>query len=164
MTVESIEERVKRVVKKQLDPEKDPIELSDSFKDELKADSLDAVELIMAFEEEFSGEMRGMEIPESDAENLITVQAVVDYIKERAENRPSVKDLAKKFEQKPEPSTPPPVEKAEDRPSVKDLAKKFEEKSKPKTDAEETSGFSSAKKFTKEFEEFTENFEKKSKS
>ena len=131
---ESIEERVIRVVKKQLDPDKDPIELGDAFKEDLRADSLDAVELIMAFEEEFSGEMRGMEIPEADAEKLETVQAVVDYIKDKSENRPSVKDLAKKFEQEPKSETKEtkgssPVEMPENRPSVKDLAKKFEEKS-----------------------------------
>ena len=128
---ESIEERVIRVVKKQLDPDKDPIELGDAFKEDLRADSLDAVELIMAFEEEFSGEMRGMEIPEADAEKLETVQAVVDYIKDKSENRPSVKDLAKKFEQEPKSETKgsSSVEMPENRPSVKDLAKKFEEKS-----------------------------------
>jgi len=54
-----------------------------SFLDDLGADSLDTVELIMAFEEEFKDEIKG-EIPESDAEKLQTVGQVIDYIKAKA--------------------------------------------------------------------------------
>lgn len=54
-----------------------------SFLDDLGADSLDTVELIMAFEEEFKDEIKG-EIPEADAEKLQTVGQVVDYIKSKS--------------------------------------------------------------------------------
>jgi len=54
-----------------------------SFLDDLGADSLDTVELIMAFEEEFKDQING-EIPESDAEKLQTVGSVVEYIKSKS--------------------------------------------------------------------------------
>jgi acyl carrier protein len=54
-----------------------------SFLDDLGADSLDTVELIMAFEEEFKDEIKG-EIPEADAEKLRTVGQVIDYIKAKS--------------------------------------------------------------------------------
>ncbi len=99
MTTGTTEERVKRIVAKQLEVDQDKIRLEDAFREDLRADSLDAVELIMAFEEEFKSEMRGMEIPEAEAEALTTVKAVVEYIKEKSK-KPSVKDLVKRFEEK----------------------------------------------------------------
>ena len=80
---ESIEQRVKKIIVNQLNVNEEQITPEASFLDDLGADSLDTVELIMAFEEEFKDEIKG-EIPESDAEKLTTVGKVIDYIKSRA--------------------------------------------------------------------------------
>ncbi|MBI5755431.1 MAG: acyl carrier protein [Nitrospirae bacterium] len=74
----SVEERVKKIVGGQLGVDEEELTPDASFVDDLGADSLDTVELVMAFEEEF-----GIEIPDEDAEKIITVQNSVDYIKER---------------------------------------------------------------------------------
>ena len=74
----SVEERVKKIVAEQLGVADDEVTHEASFVDDLGADSLDTVELVMAFEEEF-----GIEIPDDDAEKIITVQNSIDYIKER---------------------------------------------------------------------------------
>ena len=79
----SVEDRVKKIVSDQLGKSLDEIQADSSFVDDLGADSLDTVELIMAFEEEFKDEIQG-EIPESDAEKLQTVGNVTSYIKEKA--------------------------------------------------------------------------------
>ena len=68
-------EKVKAVIVEQLGVDEDQVTLEASFADDLGADSLDTVELIMAFEEEF-----GIEIPDTEAEKIKTVQDVVDYI------------------------------------------------------------------------------------
>lgn len=73
-------EKVKGIVKEQLDVDEDKITPSANFIDDLGADSLDTVELVMALEEEFE-----VEIPDEDAENIKTVQDVVNYIKKNAE-------------------------------------------------------------------------------
>lgn len=83
MADKSIEDRVNEIIVNQLNVNEDQIKPEASFIDDLGADSLDTVELIMAFEEEFSDEIEG-EIPESDAEKLQTVGAVVSYIKDKA--------------------------------------------------------------------------------
>jgi acyl carrier protein len=70
-------ERVKKIVVEQLGVEPDEVQMSSTFVDDLGADSLDIVELIMAFEEEFS-----IEIPDEKAEKIKTVEDVVNYIKE----------------------------------------------------------------------------------
>ena len=70
-----ISERVKKIVVEHLGVESDKVVDSASFVDDLGADSLDTVELIMQLEEEF-----GIEIPDEDAEKITTVQAAVDYI------------------------------------------------------------------------------------
>ena len=75
-----IEQKVKEIIVKQLGVNEEQITPEASFIDDLGADSLDSVELIMALEEEFKDQMGGAEIPESDAEKLTTVGAVVDYI------------------------------------------------------------------------------------
>ncbi len=76
MRVSTIEERVKKVVIEQLDiPEADAT-MEASFVDDLGADSLDTVELVMALEEEFD-----TEIPDEDAEKIRTIQQAVDYVK-----------------------------------------------------------------------------------
>ena len=74
----SVEEKVKKIVGEQLGVDDEEITPDASFVEDLGADSLDTVELVMAFEEEFS-----IEIPDEDAEKIITVQNAVDYIKER---------------------------------------------------------------------------------
>ncbi|MCU0123200.1 acyl carrier protein [Pseudomonas vlassakiae] len=71
----TIEERVKQIVAEQLSVKVDAVTLSSSFSEDLGADSLDTVELVMALEEEFE-----MEIPDEDAEKLSTVQDAIDYI------------------------------------------------------------------------------------
>ena len=71
-------DQVKKIVKEQLGVEDDEIQMSSTFVDDLGADSLDIVELIMAFEEEF-----GAAIPEEDAEKLTTVGKVVEYLKSK---------------------------------------------------------------------------------
>jgi len=74
-TMSSIEERVKKIVAEQLGVKEDEVQTSASFVDDLGADSLDTVELVMALEEEFE-----TEIPDEEAEQITTVQLAVDYI------------------------------------------------------------------------------------
>jgi acyl carrier protein len=70
-----VEEKVKKIICEQLDvPEEDVVSTA-SFVDDLGADSLDQVELIMAMEEEFD-----ISIPDEDAEKIITVQDAIDYV------------------------------------------------------------------------------------
>lgn len=71
----SIEERVKKIVVEQLGVNEDQVVNSASFVDDLGADSLDTVELVMALEEEFE-----TEIPDDQAENITTVQQAIDYV------------------------------------------------------------------------------------
>ncbi len=71
----SIEERVKKIVVEQLGVNEDQVVNSASFVDDLGADSLDTVELVMALEEEFE-----TEIPDEEAENITTVQLAIDYV------------------------------------------------------------------------------------
>ncbi|MBE7051394.1 MAG: acyl carrier protein [Ruminococcaceae bacterium] len=74
-------EKVKDIIANQLGVDADSITMNSSFIEELGADSLDVVELIMALETEFD-----LEIPEDEAENVSTVGDVVEYIKANAEN------------------------------------------------------------------------------
>lgn len=78
-----IEQRVKEIIVNQLNVKESEITPEASFIDDLGADSLDTVQLIMTFEEEFKDEING-EIPESEAEKLTTVGKVIDYIKSRS--------------------------------------------------------------------------------
>jgi len=71
----TIEERVKKIVVEQLGVKEDEVSSESSFVDDLGADSLDTVELVMALEEEFE-----TEIPDEDAEKITTVQQATDYI------------------------------------------------------------------------------------
>ena len=79
-----IEQRVKEIIVNQLNVKESEITPEASFIDDLGADSLDTVQLIMTFEEEFKDEING-EIPESEAEKLTTVGKVIDYIKEHSQ-------------------------------------------------------------------------------
>ncbi|MBA7700719.1 Acyl carrier protein [subsurface metagenome] len=75
-------ERLKKIVVEQLGVEEEEVVTSASFVDDLGADSLDLVELIMTLEEEFSNPSQKVEIPDEDAEKLVTVQDAIDYIKD----------------------------------------------------------------------------------
>ena len=77
MSSEDIFEKVKEIIIEQLGVSETSITIEASFIDDLGADSLDIVELVMALEEEFD-----LEIPDSDAEKVVTVGDVVEYIKE----------------------------------------------------------------------------------
>jgi acyl carrier protein len=76
-------DRVKKIVVEQLGVEDSEVTPEASFADDLNADSLDLVELVMALEEEFSDKERILEIPDEDAEKIKTLQDAIDYIKER---------------------------------------------------------------------------------
>lgn len=78
----TIEERLKKIVVDQLGVEAGEVVPSASFIDDLGADSLDLVELIMSLEEEFSNPSHKVEIPDEDAEKIITVQDAIDYLKD----------------------------------------------------------------------------------
>lgn len=77
----SIEERVIDLIVEQLGVSQDQVTTEASFVDDLGADSLDTVELVMAFEEEF-----GIDIPDEDAEKMSTVSDAVKYLSENAGN------------------------------------------------------------------------------
>ena len=77
----SVEEKVRQIVMDQLDIEASEVTSKASFVDDLGADSLDRVELVMALEESFS-----LEIPDGDAEKIVTVQDAVDYIQRHAKS------------------------------------------------------------------------------
>jgi acyl carrier protein len=71
----TIEERVKKIIVEQLGVSEDEVKSAASFVDDLGADSLDTVELVMALEEEFD-----TEIPDEEAEKITTVQSAIDYV------------------------------------------------------------------------------------
>jgi acyl carrier protein len=76
----AVEEKVKDIIAEQLGVKKEEIKAESSFVDDLGADSLDTVEVVMALEEEF-----GIEIPDEDAEKITTVGEVVKYIDEKVQ-------------------------------------------------------------------------------
>lgn len=76
-------ERVRKIIAEQLGVEEGEIKLETSFVEDLNADSLDLVELIMSMEEEFSAEGKSVEVSDEDAEKIATVQDAVDFIKEQ---------------------------------------------------------------------------------
>lgn len=71
----SLEQRVKKIIIEQLGVDENEISMDASFIDDLGADSLDTVELVMAFEEEF-----GIEIPDEEAEKISNVKDAIDYL------------------------------------------------------------------------------------
>ena len=77
----SVEEKVKHIIVEQLGIDEDEVKAEASFVDDLGADSLDVVELVMALEEEF-----GMEISDEDAEKLSTVKSAIEYIQSHAKS------------------------------------------------------------------------------
>ena len=78
----NVEERVSDVIAKQLGVKKEKIKLESSFADDLGADSLDTVEVVMTLEEEFN-----IEIPDEDAEKIATVAEAVKYIEQKQRNK-----------------------------------------------------------------------------
>lgn len=76
----SVEDRVQKIIAEQLSVSDDQVTGNASFVDDLGADSLDTVELVMALEEEFE-----IDIPDEEAEKIVKVQDAVDYIKSHAE-------------------------------------------------------------------------------
>jgi acyl carrier protein len=90
LSVATVFERVKKIIVNQLGVDDDQVTPEASFVDDLNADSLDLVELIMAMEEEFSQGDQSFEISDEDAEKIVTVQDAVNYIMERgiAEDEP----------------------------------------------------------------------------
>ena len=80
MSTEEVFERVKKIIVEQLGATEASVTMEASFIDDLGADSLDIVELVMALEAEFD-----LEIPDADAEKVVTVGDVVDYIKDNVQ-------------------------------------------------------------------------------
>ena len=78
----NIEERVKKIIIEQLGVKEEDVKSAASFVDDLGADSLDTVELVMALEEEFD-----TEIPDEEAEKITTVQAAIDYVSKNQKSR-----------------------------------------------------------------------------
>ena len=76
------DEKVKQIVVEQLGVEESEVTLSASFVDDLGADSLDQVELVMAFEEAF-----GIEVPDEDAEKMTTVKDAIEYIDKHSKGK-----------------------------------------------------------------------------
>ncbi len=77
----AVTEKVKEIIAEQLGVKKEEVTDEAKFIDDLGADSLDTVELVMALEEEF-----GVEIPDEDAEKMVTVGEAIKYIEEKASN------------------------------------------------------------------------------
>jgi len=80
--VATIFDRVKKIIVEQLGVDGEEVLPTANFVDDLGADSLDLVELIMSMEEEFSDSSQKVEIPDEDAEKIVTVQDAVDYIRD----------------------------------------------------------------------------------
>ncbi len=78
----TVVEQLKKIIVEQLGVEEEEVVPSASFVDDLGADSLDLVELMMSLEEEFSNPGLKVEIPDEDAEKILTVQDAVDYLKD----------------------------------------------------------------------------------
>ena len=79
MSDQTIEQRVKTIIVDQLNVNEEQVTAEASFLDDLGADSLDTVELVIAFEEEF-----GIEIPDDEAENITTIKSAVDWIEKNS--------------------------------------------------------------------------------
>jgi len=80
--METIFERLKKIVVEQLGVDDAEVVPAANFVDDLGADSLDLVELIMSLEEEFSNPSQKVEIPDEDAVKIVTVQDAIDYLKD----------------------------------------------------------------------------------
>jgi acyl carrier protein len=83
LSVATVFERVRGLIVEQLGVEEDQVSMNASFVDDLNADSLDLVELIMSIEEEFASDSSELEISDEDAEKIQTVQDAIDYLKDQ---------------------------------------------------------------------------------
>ena len=79
----TVHERVRKIVVDQLGVDEAQVVPAANFIEDLNADSLDLVELIMSLEEEFSKEGKALEISDEDAEKIVTVQDAIDFLKDR---------------------------------------------------------------------------------
>ena len=82
MSENGLEIRVRKIIADRLQVDAESVTAAASFVEDLGADSLDLVELVMAFEEEFS-----VEIPDQDAENMKTVGSAIDYLKKKVDSK-----------------------------------------------------------------------------
>jgi acyl carrier protein len=82
MSENGLETRVRKIIADRLQVDAESVTPAASFVEDLGADSLDLVELVMAFEEEFS-----VEIPDQDAENMKTVGSAIDYLKKKVDSQ-----------------------------------------------------------------------------
>ena len=80
---QDVSSKVKKIVSDHLGVDEGKVTDESSFIDDLGADSLDTVELVMAFEEEFSSDESQLEISDEEAESIMTVQAAVDFLKSK---------------------------------------------------------------------------------
>jgi acyl carrier protein len=80
--VATVFDRVKKIIVEQLGVDEAEVVPTANFIDDLGADSLDLVELMMSLEEEFSDSAKKVEIPDEDAEKILTVQDIIDYLKD----------------------------------------------------------------------------------
>ena len=97
----TISERLKKIVIEQLGVDENEVVPSAKFINDLGADSLDLVELIMSIEEEFSTESQKVKIPDEDAEKIVTVQDAIDYLKDLGISDTNVlKNTAKESKEK----------------------------------------------------------------
>lgn len=78
----TVSERLKKIVVEQLGVDENEVVPSAKFVNDLGADSLDLVELMMSIEEEFSTESQKVKIPDEDAEKIVTVQDAIDYLRD----------------------------------------------------------------------------------
>ena len=78
----TIFERIKKIIVDQLGVEEEEVVPTANFVNDLGADSLDLVELMMSLEEEFSNPSQKIEIPDEDAEKILTIQDAIDYLKD----------------------------------------------------------------------------------
>lgn len=78
----TVYERVKKIVVEQLGVDESEVQPNSSFQEDLNADSLDLVELVMSMEEEFSKDGKTIQISDEDAEKIVTVQDAVDFIRD----------------------------------------------------------------------------------
>jgi len=105
----TIFERIRKITVDQLGISEEEVTPSSSFVDDLGADSLDMVELIMALEEDFTTPVRKVSIPDEDVEKIITVQDAMDYIRDKGATDNELPKTAEKAIPKPAPRPTTPT-------------------------------------------------------
>lgn len=102
----TILERLSKIVIEQLGPEESAVVPSAKFGEDLGADSLDLVELMMSIEEQFSTPSRKVEIPDKDAEKIVTIQNAIDYLKDLGISDDDTEVEKEEQPKQPEPKMP----------------------------------------------------------